>query len=399
MAGAAYPELTDADLQRTVDLLELKKGSISAVARELGITRPSVRFRLAKAAKRGIASSSKQIETAHGWNPEHDLTKVVPSPLVLRGTSTLYGDDGALKLQWVKTKLSDEKFEQALRAAVAALAEGVPRPDPVPPPENTTAELCNLYTLTDCHVGMRAWAKETGSDWDLAIAERELTAAFDYLVNASPPARVGIVNQLGDFLHFDGLSPVTPTSGHQLDADGRYSKVVEVATRILRHVISQALLRHDEVIVLIAEGNHDIASSVWLRHLFGLLFENEPRVKVIDSVLPYYIHMHGQTLLAFHHGHLKRLDDLPLLFAAQFPAEWGATVKRYCHTGHWHHEHEKEFSGMKVKQHATLAARDAYAARGGWVSERQITGITYHAKHGQVATTTVVPEMLAEAAA
>ena len=47
-----------------------------------------------------------------------------------------------------------------------------------------------------------------------------------------------------------------------------------------------------------AEGNHDPASSIWLRALFGALYENEPRVEVIDSPLPCYVHQHGQTMIA-----------------------------------------------------------------------------------------------------
>jgi hypothetical protein len=54
----------------------------------------------------------------------------------------------------------------------------------------------------------------------------------------------------------------------------------------------------------------------------------------------------------------------------------------------------REHNGMKVTQHATIAARDAYASRGGWVAERQITAITYHSAYGQVSSVTVVPEML-----
>jgi len=50
---------------------------------------------------------------------------------------------------------------------------------------------------------------------------------------------------------------------------------------------------------------------------------------------------------------------------------------------------------MTVIQHPTLAARDAYAARGGWIAERQVTSITYSDKYGQVARNTVTPEMLA----
>ncbi|MFZ3037687.1 MAG: hypothetical protein WA112_10520 [Rugosibacter sp.] len=86
--------------------------------------------------------------------------------------------------------------------------------------------------------------------------------------------------------------------------------------------------------------------------------------------------------------------ELPGLFAAQFPKHWGATTKRYVHVGHRHHVDEKEYNGMTVIQHPTLAARDAYAARGGWVAERQASSITYHKQFGRVARSTVVPEML-----
>ena len=187
---------------------------------------------------------------------------------------------------------------------------------------------------------------------------------------------------------------MTPTNQHPLDADSRFGKMVKVAVRILRYIINKALTRHEHVVVIMLEGNHDTASSVWLRHLFSLLYENEPRVTLIDSEKPYVVHQHGKTMLCFHHGHLKKNDDLPLLFAAMFPTEWGTTSKRYCHVGHRHHVDEKEHSGMKVQQHSTIAARDAYAARGGWISERQIEVMTYHKKYGQVASTTVVPEML-----
>ena len=345
------------------------------------------------AAELGIAAE-EQRAAVHGFSPEHDMTHLVPAPFVVKGTSTYYDKEGNRAGQWVKTQLDQAAAQAAMLAAVDALTITMPRAKPAKPPRHVSEHLATLYTLTDTHVGMKAWAPETGADWDLEIAERVLTEAVDFLIAASPPAATGIVNQLGDWLHFDSLAPVTPTSAHLLDADSRYSKVVRVATRILRRVIDAALLKHERVVVVMAEGNHDLASSVWLRHLFGLLYEREPRVTVIDSELPYYVHVHGKTLLCFHHGHLKKNDQLPLLFAAQYPREWGATVKRYAHTGHRHHGEEKEHSGMVVVQHPTIAARDAYAARGGWIAERRMRAITYHAEHGETGTVTVTPEML-----
>jgi hypothetical protein len=336
-----------------------------------------------------------------GYSPSHDMTHIVPDGFRIKGTSTLYDEAGKPRLQWVKSQVDHDRQEAIMRAACEAMAQSLPRVHPVPGPEKVDDALCNLYTFTDSHVEALAWHREGGHDWDLKIAEQTLVAAFAHMVQAAPSAKVGFINQLGDFLHSDGsngLMPVTPMHGHILDQDGRFAKVVATAIRVLRRIVDFALEKHEQVIVLLAEGNHDMSSSIWLRAMFSALYENEPRVTVIQSELPYYVYQHGKTMLAFHHGHLRRNDDLPLLFAAQFPKVWGETTKRVCHVGHRHHVEEKEHNGMTVVQHPTLAARDAYAARGGWFAERSAAVISYHREYGQVARNTVCPEMFEAAA-
>lgn len=363
-----------------------KHRGIRPAARALGLSKNSVQSALARVEKKAAV---------FGYSPQHDLTHKVAPGFLAKGHSTLYrrGEPEPV-LQWVKTREDAEQREKIVREAVQALMEDVPRQSATPAPAVTESALCNVITLTDCHVGAKAWGKETGADWDLQIAERDILGAVAHLVSASPKADTCVIAQLGDFLHQDGLAAVTPTSGHNLDSDSRFSKVVQIAVRVLRATVALALKRHRKVVLLIAEGNHDVASSVWLRHMFSLLFEGEPRVQVIDSELPYYCFQHGKTMIGWHHGHLKKFGELPLLFAAQFPAIWGATVKRYVHTGHLHHKHEQEHSGVTLIQHPTIAARDAYAARGGWVADREMTAITYHDRWGQVARATVCPEML-----
>lgn len=367
-----------------------KHRGIRPAARALGIDHTRVLDSLHLVKKKAAAIG--------GYSPEHDLSKKVAPGFMARGHSTFYDlrKPGAPAThQWVKTKADDKQREQIIRDAVAALMQDVPRVQPTAFDGGPTAhDLCNVYTLTDCHVGMKSWGRETGADWDLTIAESQLVGAFRMMVRASPKADTCVVSQLGDFLHFDSLIAETPGHRNPLDADSRYSKVVRVAINILRATVDEALQHHRTVTLLIAEGNHDLAGSVWLRQLFTILFEKEPRVTVIDSELPYYVIRHGNTMLGWHHGHLKKFDQLPGLFAAAFPRDWGATEKRYIHTGHLHSVHEKESNGVKLVQHPTLAARDAWAARGGWISERQITAITYSARYGEVARNTVTPEML-----
>ena len=369
---------------RRIDLMN-KLGSITAVAKWEGVDRKAIKYSIESVQKKAAAQ---------GFSPDHDMTRVVPDGFKVKGVSTYYNADGKPSGQWVKSSADAERRQEIIQATFDAMADDLPRVDKIVYKGVPLQTLCNLYVMTDCHVGMLAWHKEGGADWDLKIAERTLTGCFEQMVMSSPAAGTGIVAQLGDWLHFDGMAAVTPTNHHVLDADGRFSKIVETSVRILRRLVDFALTRHEKVIVLMAEGNHDLVSSIWLRTIFRALYENEPRIHVIDSELPYYVHQHGDTMIAFHHGHLKKNDALPMLFAAQFPQVWGGTTKRYAHTGHRHHVEEKEHSGMTVVQHPTLAARDAYAARGGWLAERQVSAITYHSKWGQVSKITVIPEML-----
>jgi len=307
--------------------------------------------------------------------------------------TTQYGGDGSLQRQWVKAKIDPLRQKLALESALEAMYEELPRYVPTLGPDHTVSELANLYVFTDCHIGMLAWGKETGDDWDTTIAERTLIRTFEAMIAGSPKAKVAIIGQMGDFLHFDGLLAVTPTSKHVLDADSRFSKIVKVAIRVLRHIINMALLNHEEVYVVMADANHDPASQVWLRHMFTALYENEPRVKVNNSEKPFYAYEHGQTMIGFHHGHTVKKEKLPLLLATLYPKMWGNTVKRYVHTGHLHMVDEVEANGMKIIQHPTIAAKDAYAVRNGWVSQRQASCITYHDVFGEVGRTIVTPEM------
>ncbi len=316
------------------------------------------------------------------------------APYIIRGVSTYFDGEGNQRGQWVKTKIDDEKRAELIRAAYAAMSTDLPRVEPVVAPATTQEQLCNVYTFTDYHMGMLAWHREGGDDWDINIASNILDGAFGAMIAGAPAADTCVIAQLGDFLHYDGLAAVTPTSGHPLDADGRFSKMVQATIAALRRLVTRALAKHRRVIVLMAEGNHDLASSVWLRHMFKALYENEPRVEVIDSELPYYAFQFGKVMLGWHHTHLSKMESLPTIFASQFRQMWGQCPKVYLHTGHLHHRRLKEDGGAVVEQHPTLAARDAYSARNGYQAERAAIGITYHRDYGEVARNTVCPEML-----
>jgi hypothetical protein len=360
-------------------------GSARAAATELGMN-------IGGASETYLAVKRKAAK--FGYSPEHDFTRPVPDGYVAKGVSTYYNAEGKPAGQWVKASLSHEALVDAMREAVEGFKDEIPPVVSIVAPAASEEHLCNLYTFTDYHLGMLAWHQEGGSDWNISIAERTIIAALQQMIEQSPKAHTAVINIQGDFLHTDGKTPVTPASKHVLDADSRFPKIRKSAIRVIRSLVTMSLLRHQEVHLIIAEGNHDEEASGWLADLFSVHYEEEPRVTVNDSVLPFYVFEWGSTMLGIHHGHKVKNESLPLLFAAQFPQQWGRTTRREIHCGHRHHRDEKEYNGVTVVQHPTLAARDAYAARGGWIADRAAWAITYHKKYGAVGRVMITTEML-----
>jgi len=374
----AQKKITDEQLQE-----ELNAGTkIIDISRKYGISDRVIRIRKAKLAKKGVG---------HG----RDVSHLVPDGYKIKGTSSLVDEFGNTKLQWVKTDTDAERQVELMKAIIEGMKSEI---TPVAPVKAVRAKrddkLLNLYTVSDFHLGMLAWADESGDDWDMKIAEDLFSRWFDAAFQKAPDAGTGVINLLGDFAHFDSLVAVTPASGHALDADTRYQKLVRYMIRMLRRVVDMALVKHKNVRLLIVQGNHDESGMIWLAEMFSTLYDNEPRVFVDTSPDVYKMVQHGKTTLFFHHGHKARFDAIEPVMIAKFRKAFGESVYSYAHVGHLHHQKIVESRNMIVEQHRTLAAKDAYASRGGWMSGRSANVITYSAEYGEVARLTISPEML-----
>ncbi|HAE0051470.1 TPA_asm: winged helix-turn-helix domain-containing protein [Salmonella enterica subsp. enterica serovar Enteritidis] len=371
-------KITDEQLQQ-----ELNAGlGPTEIAKKYNMSRRNVQLRSARLAKKGVG---------HG----RDVSHLVPDGYKIKGTSSLVDEFGNTKLQWVKTDTDAERQAELMLAVIDGMKSDITPVSAVPPPKKRLNEkLLNLYTVSDFHLGMLAWADESGDDWDMKIAEDLFSKWFDAAFQKAPDAGVGVINLLGDFAHFDSLDAVTPASGHVLDADTRYQKLVRYMIRMVRRVVNMALVKHKSVRLLIVQGNHDESGMIWLAEMFSTLYDNEPRVFVDTSPDVYKMVQHGKTTLFFHHGHKARFDAIEPVMIAKFRKAFGESVYSYAHVGHLHHQKIVESRNMIVEQHRTLAAKDAYASRGGWMSGRSANVITYSAEYGEVGRLTISPEML-----
>lgn len=372
---------------RQIEFIEAvdRLGSERKAADELGLSRGTVGNAIA-ALKRKAARM--------GYSPEHQMTRTVPEGFFLRGTSTYFNKDGEVAGQWVKNQIDHEKQREIFQAACDAFCETIPRVRPRPASAHGNADLLNCFVITDFHLGMLSHREETGADWDIKIAENTIIRWFEQAIAQSPDAETAVFAQISDFLHADGIEALTPASKHCLDVDSRFSKVVRTAIRILRTVIDMLLAKHKRLHIVMADANHDPVSQIWLREWFSALYEDEPRVTVDRSPSPYNAYEFGKVALFIHHGHKRKVTNVAEVFAAQFREMFGRTKYAYAHMGHLHSIDVKENNLMVVEQHRTLAAPDAYAARGGWLSGRDAKVITYHREYGEVSRVTINSNML-----
>lgn len=294
------------------------------------------------------------------------------------------GPDG-VEREWIRAMPDAERRLEALLEACAAMKDRIPLAEPIAAPEHCVDDLLAVYPMGDPHVGMYAWGDETGASFDLQIAERVHVAAVDHLVSLAPPASQALILNVGDFFHADNPTNRTPKSGHLLDVDTRWRKVLEVGIRTECRMIDRALQRHDRVTVINVPGNHDETSAHVLSIALEHHYANNPRVTVDPSPAAFRYFRFGDCLIGSTHGNRTKAQDLESIMAHDRPQDWAATVgRRHWYTGHVHHDTVKECRNCTVETVRTLAARDAWHAAEGYRSGRDMKLDIWHATRGRI---------------
>lgn len=364
-------QLSDEVLREAVEAVKAN-GTVVAAAAALGMSRGTLEHRLRAARLRGIEPGV--------------IVQPAPSGHRVKGTSTLYdAKTGEAISQWVKTTQDGPSFEEMADAMRAALEDYRASYSAIDAPTEAEDSL-TVYPLVDWHVGLLAWAEETGENYDLAIARDTILRVQQRLIAASPPSRMGIVLGLGDLLHFDGYEPVTARSRNFLDADGRYPKVLKTATQMVIATIDMALARHEQVLVRILPGNHDDQSAVAVSLALDMRYADHPRVVVDTSPSRFWWFRFGKVFLGGVHGDKAKMKDLPLVMAHDRPHDWAASSYRRIYSGHLHHERRIEEGGVIVTCMRSPVAKDAYHSFERYRAGRSVYSETFRADGTEAAT-------------
>jgi hypothetical protein len=298
-------------------------------------------------------------------------------------------------LAWAKTKNPDgtsysvllkpppEEVEN-IAEQIKATLEGMTPAALIPAPVHCDSDLLTLYPITDAHIGMMAWGKETGEDYDTQIAHDRLVSWMGRAVSAAPTSKTAIVLDVGDLNHSDDQKNMTPGSGHILDADTRHFKTLEVTIAAMATAVEMAATKHERVIVRILPGNHNPTSYMAVLFALAERYRDNPRIEVQKVPGEFFVHQFGKCLIAAHHGDKAKAERLVMFVADSYAEAWGKTTHRFLFTGHRHHSRIEDIGGVLVEQLRAMTAKDAYAVSHAYSARAQLQAITYHRDLGEI---------------
>ncbi len=362
---------------RQIEFIDAIKehGSIRKAAASLGINHSVI---VSSMGRLKLEAASK------GFSPEHDMTKAAPPGFRVKGTSTYYRDGQAIG-QWVMTREDKDSQEAMMREAMAAWVEDIPKAAAPSAPLDWQSDVIPWIQIGDAHLGLLAHSAEVGENFDLKIAEAELCGSIGTLVDELPNCERIVVNDLGDFTHYENMAGVTEASGHPLDIDGRFPKMIRVYVRVMRYIVDKCLTKARHVDVIVNQGNHSRTNDIWMAELIRAAYEHTERVHVLNNDTVFIAYRMGNTLVMTHHSDKCKPRDLANVMTTDFRKDYGETEHHYIDIGHIHHGMVlKEHPGVFVESFNHLASLDKWAHDSGYRNRKSITIVLRSRKYGEV---------------
>jgi len=373
------PKLDELATPRQLQYLQAtrKHGSMRAAARHLGLSKNSVSNALTRLEQRAALQ---------GYAPDTGNVRPVPPGFALSKVTTLARPNGEVVAEWTQKKPIKMEWLSVIKEAMEEIVElGAGRLKPMKAPKTIDADLLAVYQWGDLHFGLMAWARETGADFDIQIAERTMRETFDRVIASTPPAKRALLIVQGDYYHTDGSANAT-TRGTPQDVDSRWPKIAKRGFDLMCAVIDRLLQKHKQVDVWVLPGNHDADAAVMLSIAVEALYRKDKRAVVELDPQPFRKLVFGKNLIAATHGHHCKPENLPGIMATDWPKEWGETLFRLWFVGHLHQEGLKEESGCSIITCRSSGGKSAWEHASGYRSGRDIKCHVIHKERGPVLT-------------
>ena len=249
--------------------------------------------------------------------------------------------------------------------------------------ESQLYNACGILSLQDLHYGKPGNERMTNIMLEVVNNLLSKSAAVTNLDNV-----VLVIG--GDCLNVDTFNHTT-TKGTPVDnsqsAQDAYIQAFEGL-----YILLQFLKEYtDTVNVVFIPGNHDRLSSFHLVHALSKSFDNTPGYNFYSNYSERKVLVYGENMFCFEHGDVSR-KTTPLVYATEYPTEWGTTTYRTLFTGHMHQKRTTEYVtdnevlGFTTKILPSLSATDYWHYHNKYVGNKRAAVMElYDKENGKIA--------------
>jgi hypothetical protein len=283
--------------------------------------------------------------------------------------------------KWLVSALVTKRPEsEQIQNTFLELIQSYELPKPAAPEmyyvnSGVSEQVCAVISLQDLHFG------KTGNE-DLAT---HVTKAIEYLISK---AHVNYTLQKVIFVigadtlnmdTFDGTTTKGTPVENSATATNAYLAAFDSLSKALSHIYNYT----EELEVVFIPGNHDRLSSFHLLHALKQMFQSWSRMTFNIEYAERKVLMYGKNMICFEHGDVSAKNN-PLVFAVEFPQEWGASVHRLLYTGHYHGRKTKEYvteneeNGFVSRIIPALTSSDYYHYHNKWIGNKRAAILHIH---------------------
>jgi len=227
--------------------------------------------------------------------------------------------------------------------------------------------VCGVISLQDIHFG------KEGND----TIDKDFEDTVTYLINKAAP--VNYIERMyfvvgGDIINMDTFSGTT-TGGTPVDNCMSATQAYVQAFDAMHWAINYIKAFCKELVVVYVPGNHDRLSSYHLVHALSMSIEST-EITWDTKYEERKVHVWHNNFNAFEHGD-KRSKNNPLIYASEYPKQWGATTNRTLFKGHIHTDRKVEYmtsnetAGFIEKTLPSLGKTDYYHYSNKFVGNRR----------------------------
>jgi hypothetical protein len=158
----------------------------------------------------------------------------------------------------------------------------------------------------------------------------------------------------------------------------------KIAFAILCNSIAAVAARHEQVIIMLAQGNHDEVTSQALSHALGVMYRDSDRITVVDNTNPFMYHKHGRNLLGITHGNIKGINNLPAIMEKDNFGNMYDVKNKYWYIGHRHQRELRSFPGGYIETFPSMCKADSWSHRSGFRSQPELHSIVIDKNDGEI---------------